>query len=246
MNSVWFYSLVSVLAISAISLVGILSLPFNPGKMRKVLIYLVSFAAGALLGDTFIHLLPESFEKNGFGLVTSVSVLSGILIFFILEKIIHWRHCHDPSCEKHSKSFVYMNIFGDSIHNFIDGAIIAASYMVSLPVGFATTLAVILHEIPQEIGDFGVMLHGGFSRKKALFVNFLSALAAVIGCVITLLITGHSDGLENILIPLAAGGFIYVAASDLIPELHKEIGIKKSLLQILFILLGISIMFFLV
>jgi zinc and cadmium transporter len=246
MNSIWFYSLISVFVVSAISLVGILSLPFKPHKMRKVLIYLVSFAAGALLGDAFIHLLPDSFEKNGFGLMTSVSILSGILIFFVLEKIIHWRHCHDPLCESHSKSFVYMNIFGDSIHNFIDGAIIAASYMVSLPVGFATTLAVILHEIPQEIGDFGVMLHGGFSRKKALFVNFLSALTAVVGCVITLLIARYSGNIENILIPLAAGGFIYVAASDLIPELHKEIGIKKSLLQILFIILGIAIMYALV
>jgi zinc and cadmium transporter len=246
MNQIWSYSLLSVLIVSAISLVGILSLPFKPNKLRKVLIYLVSFAAGALLGDAFIHLLPDSFEKNGFGLVISISVLSGILIFFVLEKIIHWRHCHDPSCERHSKSFVYMNVFGDSIHNLIDGAIIAASYMVSLPVGVATTLAVILHEIPQEIGDFGVMLHGGFSRKKALFVNFLSALTAVVGCVITLLIAGYSEGIENILIPLAAGGFIYIAASDLIPELHKEVEIKKSLLQILFIILGIVVMSLLV
>lgn len=242
MAGIWFYSILSVFIVSILSFVGVLSLAVKEKKLKSILIFFVSFSTGALFGDVFIHLLPEAVERNGFGLKLSLSVLAGVLMFFILEKIIHWRHCHSPSCKSKMHSFAYMNLFGDGLHNFIDGAIIAASYAASTPIGIATTLAVILHEIPQEIGDFGVLLHGGFSRKKALFVNFLSALTAVLGAIVTLALLGSSEGIENYLIPIAAGGFIYIAGSDLIPELHKEVTISKSIIQILFILLGIAIM----
>lgn len=135
-----------------------------------------------------------------------------------------------------------MNLIGDGLHNFIDGAIITASYFASIPIGIATTLAVLFHEIPQEIGDFGVLIHGGFSRKKALALNFLTAFAAVIGAVVTYWLWGFVGGLAELLIPVAAGGFIYIAGSDLIPELHRELKPLKSLLQIAFILLGIGVM----
>src|SRR3989344_3393481 len=159
-----FYILISVLAVSLISFIGVFTLGLNVKRMRKVLIYLVSLSAGTLLGDAFLHLLPEISEE-GFAVSSSLLVLGGIGLFFVLEKIIHWRHCHgNVTEEKHIHPFAYVNLVGDAFHNFIDGIIIASSYFVSVPVGVATTIAVATHEIPQEIGDFGVLIHGGFSK----------------------------------------------------------------------------------
>jgi zinc and cadmium transporter len=242
MNQVWLYSLVSVFFVSLISLIGILTLGMKIEKLKIILIYLISFSAGALFGDAFIHLLPEVIEKGGFGVLSAVYILSGILMFFILEKFVHWQHCHMPITKTHVHSFAYMNLVGDALHNFIDGLIIAASYIVSIPVGIATTIAVLLHEIPQEIGDFGVLIYGGFSKAKALGLNFLTALTAVIGTMVGLLINNLVSDIEIFLIPLAIGGFLYIAGSDLIPELHKETDIKKSFIQILCFILGILIM----
>lgn len=242
MPNVWIYSLASVLIVSLISFVGLLTLTIKADKLKKILLYMVSFSAGALFGDAFIHLLPEAVEEIGFGLNISIYVLLGIGFFFIIEKFIHWRHCHIPSSEEHVHPFAMMNLFGDGVHNFIDGLIIAASYLVSIPVGIATTLAVILHEIPSEIGDFGVLLHGGFSKGKALFYNFVTALAAVLGAIVSLSISSYVENITVFLIPFAAGGFIYIAGSDLIPELHKEVKVKKSLLQFIAIVLGVSVM----
>ncbi|MEK6953135.1 MAG: ZIP family metal transporter, partial [Nanoarchaeota archaeon] len=166
----------------------------------------------------------------------------GIILSFLIEKVIHWRHCHIPTSKKHPHPFAYINLLGDSVHNFIDGLIIAASYLASIPVGIATTIAVILHEIPQEIGDFGVLLHGGFTKKKALFFNFITALTAVLGALIALILSKSIEQLTIFLIPFAAGGFIYIAGSDLIPELHKEVKLSKSVLQILTFVFGILIM----
>lgn len=236
------YSLISVVLVSLISLIGVALLGIKADRLKKGLIYLISFAAGALLGDTFIHLLPEIAEE-GFTLSISLYVLLGIAIFFVLEKGIHWQHCHEPISEKHIHPFAYTNLIGDALHNFIDGAIIAASYLISVPVGVATTIAVLLHEIPQEIGDFGVLLHAGFSKGKALFVNFLSALTAIIGAILVLWAGSSVEHLEKILIPIAAGGFLYIASSDLIPELHKHSSnFSKSLIQFLCFLLGIAVM----
>jgi zinc and cadmium transporter len=242
MIETWLYTLVSVFIVSLISLIGIFTLGIKIEKLKKILIYFVAFSAGALLADAFVHLLPEAVEEKGFTLEISLSLLSGILLFFILEKIIHWRHCHDLECEEHIHSFAYMNIVGDGLHNFIDGLIIAASYVVSLPAGIATTLAVIFHEIPQEIGEFGLLIQGGFSKGKALLINFLSALTAVLGAIIGLWLSSRVQGLEFILVPLAAGGFIYIAGSDLIPEMHKETKLSKSIVQILSFLVGILVM----
>ena len=243
MLEVWVYSLVSVAIVSLIAFVGILTFSLKEEKLGKILLYLVSFAAGGLLGGAFIHLLPEAVERFGFNVSVSLSVLSGIITFFILEKLIHWRHCHIPTSEKHPHPFAYMNLVGDGVHNFIDGLIIAGSYLVSIPLGLTTTFAVILHEIPQEIGDFGVLVHGGFMRRKALFMNFLTALTAVVGAVVALSVSIFVENLTLFLLPVAAGGFIYVASTDLIPELHKgSYETKKSLLQLISFVLGILIM----
>jgi zinc and cadmium transporter len=241
-NLIWFYSLLSVFIVSSISIIGIFTLGIKQDRLKTILIYLISFSAGALFGDAFIHLLPELIEERGFSVISGISIVFGILMFFILEKFVHWQHCHMPVSKTHVHPFAYMNLVGDALHNFIDGLIIAASYLVSIPVGLATTSAVLLHEIPQEIGDFGVMIHGGLSRTKALLLNFLTALTAVLGVVIGLLLNNYSDNIKYIFIPLAIGGFIYIAGSDLIPELHKETNIKRSIIQIITFVLGILIM----
>ena len=243
MANIWLYTIASVFIVSFVSLVGLLIFPLKAKKSKKLLIYLVSFSAGALLGDAFIHLLPEIIEKVGFETKISLYVLVGLGISFIVEKVIYWHHCHMPITKQHVHPFAIMNLIGDLVHNFIDGMIIAASYLINIPVGIATTLAVVFHEIPQEISDFGVLLHGGFSRAKALFYNFLTALSAVVGAILTLLIGNTFANLTTFFIPFAAGSFIYIASSDLIPELHKEeFEWKSSVLQFVMISLGVAFM----
>lgn len=238
----WVYSFGSVLLVSLISFVGLFTFPMKERTLEKILLFLVSFSAGALFGDAFIHLLPEAVEAQGFSMSVSISLLGGIMVFFILEKFIHWRHCHIPTSEHHPHPVALMNLIGDGVHNFIDGLVIGASYMASIPVGIATTLAVILHEIPQEIGDFGVLLHAGYSKKKALFFNFMSALVSVLGVAVVLAFGTKGADLSTYLVPFAAGGFIYIAGSDLIPELHKETNPAKSAVQLIAFIAGIGVM----
>ncbi|MBT3539191.1 ZIP family metal transporter [Candidatus Parcubacteria bacterium] len=237
------YTLASVIIISIISLVSIMALGIKEHILKKLLLYMVSFSTGALFGGAFFHLLPEIVYEVGFTFSISTYVILGILFSFIIEKFIHWRHCHHPDhVNEKVHSFAYMNLFGDGVHNLIDGLIIGASYLVSIPVGIATTLAVVLHEIPQEIGDFGVLLHGGFSKKKAIFFNFLTALTAILGAVIALILGSQIEHITHFLVPFAAGGFIYIAGSDLIPELHKEKDSKKSFGQLLALIFGVALM----
>jgi len=243
---VWIYTLVSVALVSAISLIGVFSLSLNQERLKKILLFLVSFAVGGLFGDAFIHLLPQSFEKLGANLTTSLFIVAGIFIFFILEKFIRWRHCHIPTSETHPHPVVTMNLIGDGVHNLIDGMLIGASYCVSIPIGIATTLAVVLHEIPQEIGDFGILVHGGLSVRKALMFNFLSAVTAILGALISLVIGPHLADYSLSLLPITAGGFIYIAGSDLIPELQHEVKLSNSILQFSSIILGVGVMALLV
>jgi len=238
----WLYPILSVIIVSLISLIGILYFFIEKNKLYRSLIYLVSFSAGALLGDAFLHLIPEAYENSSNQHLISIYILLGILLFFILEKTIHWRHCHEEPCETHPHPFSYIILVGDTVHNFIDGLIIGASYLVSIQIGIATTIAVVFHEIPQEIGDFSSLIYGGFSRMRALMYNFISALFAVLGAFIVLFFGENSGNLVNFLIPFAAGGFIYIASSDLIPELHKSVEIEKSIRQIIMFILGIAIM----
>jgi len=237
------YTLVSVLIVSLISLIGIVTISLKKETLSEILLFLVSLSAGVLLGDAFIHILPDSIATSGFSLVVSLSVLSGIIIFFILEKIILWRHCHIPTSEDHPHPFAYMNLVGDGLHNFIDGMVIAGSFIASPEIGIATSIAVIAHEIPQEVGDFGVLVHGGFSMGKALFLNFLTALTAFAGAITILLLSLKIDAITQFLLPFTAGGFIYIAGSDLIPELNKKhSSIANSVLQLISLVIGIFIM----
>lgn len=238
-----FLTLISVFIVSLISLIGAASLFFNWEKLEKSLIYLVSLSAGTLLGDAFFHLIPGAYSDSSESTFKiSLFLLSGVITFFVLEKFIHWRHCHQVASEKHPHPFSYVIIFGDGLHNLIDGAVIAGSFLISIPIGIATTLAIIFHEIPQEIGDFGSMIYGGFSRKKALLFNFLTALISFIGAGFILILNSKVLSINQFLIPFAAGGFIYIAAVDLIPELHKNTEIKKSVGQFVALLLGIGLM----
>jgi zinc and cadmium transporter len=200
------------------------------------LLIFVAFAAGTMLADAFLHLLPESLSlgENLF-----IYVLLGILLFFSLEKFLYWRHCHDDACNVHPVT--YLNLIGDGIHNFIDGMIIAASFMGSMQLGVTTTLAVAMHEIPQELGDFSVLIHGGLEAKKALLFNFLSALTAVAGALFVYFFISFAS-FGAYLLPFAAGGFIYIASSDLIPELHKVRKSSDSMAQFLVFLFGIALM----
>jgi zinc and cadmium transporter len=245
--SIILYTLVSVFLVSIVSLIGIFTFLVRSKRLDSILLLLVSFSVGALFGDVFIHLLPEAFGDTSSNTLVGLYVLSGILFSFAVEKFIHWRHCHTPEGKHHHHSFAYMSLVGDSVHNFIDGLIIAGAYFVSIPVGIATTVAVILHEIPQEIGDFGILLHGGFSRSKALFFNFLTALTAVAGAIIGIIMSSI-ESLMIFLIPFAAGNLIYIAGTDLIPQLHDSSScdnhriIRRSASQIFIIILGIAVM----
>ena len=241
---VWIYTIISVIIISLVSLVGVLALFLKKEKLEHLLLYLVSFSVGALLGDVFLHILPEITDEYGYSPIIGFYFLSGVILFFILEKIVHWHHCHHAEHSDHRiKPMVITNLVGDGFHNFLDGMIIAGSYLVSIPVGVATTLAVLFHEIPQEIGDFGVLVHGGLSRSRALLFNIFSAFIAVIGAIFALIIAKKIDNIELFLLAIAGGGFIYIAGSDLIPELHKiECRGCKPWLQLLFIILGVGVM----
>jgi zinc and cadmium transporter len=247
MTIVWLYSLASVAVVSLISLVGVLTLLLNEESSKKALLYFVSFSAGGLFGDTFIHLIPEAAGQNGFGINVSGFILSGIIVSFIIEKLLQWRHCHIPTSEDHPHSFAYMNLIGDAVHNFIDGLIIGGSYLVNIPLGIATTIAVTLHEIPQEIGDFGVLLYGGFSKPRAVLFNFSTALSAVLGAIVALSLGSLVQDFTPFIVPFAAGNFIYIAGSDLIPELRiEEPKLAKSMLQLAAFIFGVLVLFSLV
>jgi zinc and cadmium transporter len=237
----WLYSIPSVILVSLLSLIGVVTLALKEERLRKITSILVSFAVGALLGDAFIHLIPEALDRVGSNLLTSLYIVGGLFIFFVVEKIIRWKDGHNPA-EEHLQPVVTINLIGDGVHNLMDGLMIGVSYIASTPIGIATTLAVVLHEIPKELGSFGVLVHGGLSVKKALVFNLLSALTAIIGTIISLVIGTHITGYTQVLLPLTAGGFIYIAAADLIPELQHDVKLLTSLVQCILIVFGVGIM----
>jgi zinc and cadmium transporter len=233
------YIILATIVVSLLSFVGIITLTLREGMLNKILPVLIGLSAGTLMGGAFLHLLPEATESSK-GLNVFIFVLVGFIIFFIIEKVLHWRHCHKGECEVHT--FTYMNLIGDSIHNFIDGLIMAASFVASIPLGITTTIAISTHEIPQEIGDFGVLIYGGFSKKKALLLNFIIALTAVLGGLVGYFISNLIDNVVLFILPFAAGGFIYIAATDLVPEIKKELNMKKYMATLIVFILGILIM----
>lgn len=237
-----FYIILSVVIISLISVVGILFFLFKEKFLEKILLFLVALSAGSLLGGAFLHLILEMIEEGTFTLNTSLLILVGIVLFFVIENFIHWRHCHVPTSKSHPHHLGVINLIGDGIHNLIDGMIVASAYLINIPLGIATTIAVVMHEIPQEIGDFGVLIYAGFSKVKALFFNFLSAIVALVGAIIVILFSGTFENIAHIIVPIAAGGFIYIAGSDLIPEIHKKQQKHFSIKNLIAIILGILIM----
>ncbi len=225
--------------VSLISLIGIVSFLLKENLLNKLLFLFVGFSAGALIGAAFLHLLPEALEHTAAPNVF-LSTIFGFVLFFLLEKYLYWRHCHDGVCDVHT--FTYLNLVGDGLHNFMDGLVIAAGFLTSVQIGIITSIGVILHEIPQELGDFSILVYGGFKKTKALFFNFLTALTAILGSIVGYFLVGNFSHLTSFILPLTAGGFIYIASSDLIPELHKEKDIKRGNLALLFFLLGIVFM----
>lgn len=238
----WVAPIGAILIVSLLSLAGVLTLTFSRDILKNSLLILISFAAGALLGDAFLHLLPEFVEEQGgFPISASLGLLGGVLAFFVLEKVLHWHHSH-IAAEEVLHPVAITNLIGDALHNFVDGAIIAGAFLTSAKLGVATTVAVAFHEIPQEIGDFGILVHAGLTPRRALFLNFITALTAVVGGVATLVAASFVEGLETALIPITAGGFVYIASTDLIPELHKEPEAGKSLLQLAALIIGVALM----
>lgn len=237
-----YFELFGALSVFAIfSFVGALTLGLSKKKLEFWINGMVAFAVGAMLGDVFIHLLPE-LGKKGFSLEISITILLGMVVFFILEKYVHWHHHHHTNHEHEYESFSYMILIGNALHNVTDGVILAGAFLASPVIGFSTAIAIFMHEIPQEIGDFGVLLKGGFSKKKALIYNFIISLTAFAGAILTILFSSFIQGTIPFFVAFAAGGFLYIAGTDLLPQLHESHSKKEAFVQIFFIILGIVIM----
>jgi len=231
--------IIATLIDGLVALVGAFTLALNKEFMKKLLGALIAFSAGALIAGAFFHIMPEALEKME-PLNLFMLVILGFVVFFLFEKFLFWHHCHKDDCSVHP--YTYLILFGDGIHNFIDGLIIAAAFLVDAGFGIITTLMIISHELPQELGDFAVLVHGGMKRRKALFYNFLSQLTAVAGGIIGYFIGSSIVAFVPLMLSFAAGGFIYIGASDLIPQLHEEKDIKKSLASFVFFVVGILFM----
>jgi zinc and cadmium transporter len=244
MSPVFLYMLSSVAVVSLLSLVGISLFSLSHKAFHQIVFGLVALAVGALFGDVFLHLLPEAYKDPALATSSSLWAMGGILLFFVLENFLQWRHQHSDEHEE-IHPVGYLNLIADMTHNFIDGMIIGASYLVSVKLGMATSLAVMLHDIPHEFSNFGILVKSGFTRGRAIFLNFVTALAAVAGGVLAWQTGNGTGSLIHILIPFTAGGFIYIAGSDLVPQLHKDIKTMKALTQFLAILAGVGIMYLL-
>lgn len=220
-----------------VAFVGAVTILLNEKTLKRVIYVLVSFSAGALMGGGLLHLMAESITLLSVDAAFLI-LIAGFSVFFLMERFLYWHHCHEKECDVHEYS--YLILFGDGIHNFIDGLVISAAFMADINLGVVTSFLIIGHEIPQELGDFGVLLHGGMSKRKALLYNFLSQLTCVLGGIVGYIMP--SEGFKTIMLPFAAGGFLYIAASDLVPELHKEADVKKSMISFLFFLAGVCLM----
>jgi zinc and cadmium transporter len=237
-----FWIILSTFFVSLLSFSGILVLLLKE-RLDRILLFLVTFSAGALIGAAFFHLLTESIIEIGTDrlLVIFLYLILGFCTFFILEQFINWHHHHS---REHPEilSFSYLILVSDTFHNFVDGLAIAASFVAGFKIGVITTLAVSFHEVPQEIGDFGVLIYGGFKKAKAFLYNFISALVAILGGIFGFLLSQKIEKGIVYLLPFAAGNFLYIACSDLIPEVKQRLGLRESVLHFFVFLLGIGFM----
>lgn len=230
--------LAATFVISLLAFSGVLTLAQRGELKDTTLLGLVGFSAGALIGGAFLHLIPETVARSSnFGIFLALT--SSFVLFFLFERFV-WRHCHKAKCEVHP--FAYMNLLGDGLHNFIDGLVISASFLAGTELGVVTSIAVALHEIPQEIGDFGVLVYGGMRPDRALAMNFLVALTAILGGLAGLTLSTLVGESMVFLLPFTAGGFIYIAAADLIPRLHEKTSIHHTLISFGSLLLGVLLM----
>lgn len=225
-----------------IALVGIFSFFLSEKFLNKITLFLVSFAAGALIGGAFIHLIPESIEKLSL-IITIILTLAGFCVFFLIEKLLHWHYCRNGGhCHSHEHPYVYLLLTGSGIHNFIDGLLIASSFIISIPLGIVTSILIIAHEIPHEIGNFGVLVHGGMKKGKALLADFLIQLTAILGGLIGYYFL-ELNKYVTVLLPIAAGGFLYLVLFDLIPEILEEKEKKKRIINLILFILGLLLLF---
>jgi len=233
-----------IVATTLVGLISFLGILFFGLKLnvRQITFYLISLASGTMLGVAFLHLIPEAMKENPERVFLFIAM--GVFFFFILEKFLVWRHCHHHQRpEDHTRPVAAaMILSGDAAHNFIDGIIIASSFLVGPATGLSVTLAIVLHEIPQELGDFGVLIHGGLTMKQALFYNALSATTGVLGGILTYFSLNALGQIHSVILPVAAGGFLYIALADLIPQLHEQVAPKQSLAQILLLAAGFGVM----
>ena len=243
------YILISVFIVSLISIIFAIPLLIKKKISNKTLLFLLSVSVGVLLSTVFMVLLPEVFAHDhtspDHALESSLYILLGFLVMFIMEKMVHFHHnkkCERDSCgHGHAYNLALVNLIGDGIHNFIDGLVIAGSYAVNIALGITTTISIIFHEIPQEIADFGILLYSGLSKKKALIFNFLSGVTAILGAIVGIFLIGRLHSFTEFMIPFAAGNFVYIAASNLVPQLHRQCKFKDTLLHVLAMLIGIGI-----
>jgi zinc and cadmium transporter len=240
MDTIWIYALLSIAAISGMSLVGLFTLSLSDTNMQRFTKPMVSVAVGVMLGNAFIHMIPEAFEKLGNGTTVPLLIIGGIILFFIVERMLHCRHeCSKPH-ESHDIGL--MSLTADMLENFIDGIIVGAAYLVSIEAGIAATIAVFVHEIPTEMTDFSVLVHSGFDRKRALLLNMASSVTAFIGVILALSIGSSVTNFAAYVLPVAAGCFIYLAAGGLIPRFLKNNSLSGSFMHIALMAFGVAAM----
>ena len=246
--SIFAWIITASVAGGILSVLGAALLALNSRALKYVGV-MVSYAIGALLGAVFLDILPEAIKLTANVAALSATVLGGILLFFVLEKLVLWRHCHHDHCEAHEPRIEVehdhgrtglMIMVGDTFHNFVDGIIIAAAFLTDIQLGIVTSMAIIAHEIPQEVGDFAILLHSGYSKMKALKLNLISSFASVVGAVLGYFTLQTMESWIPSLLALAAASMIYVAVADLIPGLHKRAQLRDTVQQVSLILLGVG------
>jgi len=224
---------------SAIALVGSVTLILKEETLQRIILPLVAFAAGSLIGGAFFHMIPAGIAQSGNSTVFYVWILAGFSAFFALEQLLNWRHCHRVS-ENHKRPLTYLILIGDGLHNFIGGLAIAGIFIADIRLGIMAWLAAAAHEIPQELGDFGVLVHGGWEKRKALMFNVLSALSFLVGGLLAYVLSFNID--TSFLIPFAAGNFIYIGASDLVPEVKEHESLRVNIVNFIAFLAGLTLM----
>jgi zinc and cadmium transporter len=222
-----------------IAMIGSLTLLMTPTTLARLLLPLVAWAAGSLIGGAFFHMIPAALEAMESSLDTSIAVVAGFLVFFMLEQLLHWHHCQRAQADA-KEPLTYLVLIGDGLHNFLGGVAIAGTFLIDIRLGITAWLAAAAHEVPQELGDLGVLVYGGWSRSRALLLNALSATTFLIGGLLTYWLSFRIN--VSWLIPFAAGNFIYIGASDLIPEVNKHRSVRLSLVHLLAFIMGLGLM----